>query len=366
MSAGGKRIVLAVPSLANGGAERTASIWASELRHRGYDVTLLLFNRSASEYAVDAGVPIVALADSPESFAAMSLPELCRELRRALKRLQPDYVVSFLPPMQMLMLFAARGLGIRRIETLLNNPLRGKPHDNPFYRAIWRRCFHAAYRIVVQTKDQLRFFDERERAKCVVVPNPLSAAFAGAPARSHATAPTRFIAVGRLHPQKNHPLLVDAFAQVAERHPDIELRIYGKGGEVVTAQLQARIDAAGMRDRIALEGWTDRIEDAYRNADGFLLSSDYEGLPNALLEAMASELVCVATDCDTGPRDLVEDGVTGFLVPVGDEAAFAQAIERVLGMSADERARMASAARARVLECCSLERSVDALCACFD
>ena len=92
------------------------------------------------------------------------------------------------------------------------------------------------------------------------------------------------------------------------------------------------------------------------------MSSDFEGLPNALMEAMASGLVCVSTNCKTGPSDLIESGCNGILVPVGDICSFAEAIERCLKMTKEERANMARLARMRVMSYCSLEHCTDLLC----
>ena len=96
------------------------------------------------------------------------------------------------------------------------------------------------------------------------------------------------------------------------------------------------------------------------------MTSNHEGLPNALIEAMASRLVCISTDCETGPGDLIDHGVTGFLVPVGDSAGFAETIEKALKLSTDERTAMADAARSKMLKHCSLENSANVLCKCFE
>lgn len=366
MSPDKKNIVLAVPTLSHGGAERVMSLWANELHRRGYHVSLLLFYRVSSEYSLDEGIPVHVVAENEAAFRSMGVFKRRNVLRALLRQLAPDTIISALPLMQALVMLASNGLGIERVDLLRNNPNHGRVHDNALYWMVWRACFRSSDRIIVQTSDQLRFLTNRERKKSRVVPNPLSERFSANEASDRTGALARCIAVGRLHPQKGYRMMVEAFAQAARKRDDISLRIFGAGQEAYERQLQEWIDKAGMQDRIHLMGWSDRMEEEYGDADVYLLSSEYEGMPNALMEAMASGLVCVSTDCDTGPRDLIENGVSGFLVPVGDESGFARAIAKALSLDANECAQMTSAARERVLEFCSLEGSVDALCQCIE
>lgn len=366
MSAGAKKLVIAVPSLTNGGAERSASLWASELLHRGFHVSLVLFHRSPTEYPVESTIPIHTILEGSSSLTPQDFPRARRELRSLLKRLEPDCVLSLLAPMQILMMLASRGLPIERIDFLLNNPQHGRVHENLLLRALWSRCFRRCDKIVVQMHDQLRFFASREQRKCFVVPNPLSPSFEAIETAAASDAATRFLAVGRLHPQKNLEMLVRAFALVAANHADVELLVYGKGDRENAAGLQALIEELGMHGRIRLMGWCDAMPERYQDADAFLLSSDYEGLPNALMEAMACGLPCIATDCETGPSALIENGESGFLVPVGDTQGFARTIEKLLALNAGERFAMGSVARNRMLEFFSLQSSTDALVACLE
>lgn len=362
----GKRIVLAVSTLTNGGAERMVSVWASELYIRGYDVSVVLFHRAEGEYPIDPNIPIYSLAEDRASYQSMRLMKKYSGFRGIWKQVNPDYIVSFLPRTQGWVMLTAWGLNAKRIETLLNNPRHGKAYTNLFYRIGWRVCFLTGHKIILQTRDQLRFFGRYVRNKCVVIPNPISEKFERHFKCSISERPVELIAVGRLSPQKNYRMMIDAFARVRRHHGEIRLRIFGKGEASYIAEIESWIEAAGMRDRIQLMGWTAHTEEAYEKSDIFLMSSDYEGLPNALMEAMASRLICISTDCETGPRDLIEPGVTGFLVPVGDSAGFAEAMEAALRMSVEDRTRMADAARAKILRYCSPKDTTDALCQCFE
>lgn len=362
----GKKIALAAPTLTNGGAERTVSVWANELCAGGYDVSIVLFHRSGSEYGIRSDIPIYSLAEGKTEYKSMNPLEKYFGLRGILKQIDADYIISFLPGPQAWVMLTSWGLKVKRLETLRNNPHHGTAYTNLFYRTGWRLCYLTGHKIILQTKDQLRYFGKRERKKCVIIPNQISERFVKHFKREISEKPVEFIAVGRLFTQKNYRMMIDAFARVCRHNDDIRLRIFGKGEASDTAEIEGWIKAAGMQDRIHLMGWTPHLEEEYQKSDFFLMTSNYEGLPNALIEAMASRLVCISTDCETGPRDLIEHGVTGLLVPVGDSAGFAEAIERALQMSVEERTGMVDAARNKILEYCSLKNSTDALCRCFE
>ena len=172
----------------------------------------------------------------------------------------------------------------------------------------------------------------------------------------------RIVAAGRLDPQKNYPMMLRAFRRVADTYPDATLRIFGTGSDGYRAELETLIDSLGLTEQVKLMGRTPHMEEEYQKSDVFLMTSDYEGLPNALAEAMASRLLVISTDCKTGPRDFVEDGENGFLVPVGDEDALADRMLRLMEMGAKERRAMQDAAREKILDHCSEENSIERLC----
>jgi glycosyltransferase involved in cell wall biosynthesis len=153
----------------------------------------------------------------------------------------------------------------------------------------------------------------------------------------------RVLAVGRLVSEKRHDLLIEAVARLADRFA-IELVICGEGPQ------RARLEAAGRRlpsgARLALPGFVANPFSWMASADVFALSSDVEGLPNALVESQGLGLPAVATNCPTGPAEVIDDRETGLLVPTGDAAAIAEALAKLLG-DAQGRTRMGHAARVR-------------------
>jgi glycosyltransferase involved in cell wall biosynthesis len=143
------------------------------------------------------------------------------------------------------------------------------------------------------------------------------------------------IAAGRLVPQKGYDLLIPAFAQVVEEHPEWRLRIFGTGPR--RGQLSGLVKQYGLREHVTLPGRTERLERELTEASVYALSSRFEGLPMVMVEAMTHALPVVAFDCPTGPRDVLTDGVDGVLVPPRDVDALAAALKRVV---ADRKLRM--------------------------
>lgn len=359
------RILFAIPTLKDGGAERVVSVWANELNAKGYDVSIMLFVKTKEDYPTDEGVKILAVTESQEEYKALSNFRKYGIVRRMLGEIKPNYVVSFLPAMQVWVMLGSLGMSFKRIETIRINPwkisITGKRGSS-----IWRLCYKTGYKILLQASDQASFFTPKEQEKCVLIPNPISEIYTDHYKTRISETPVEFIAVGRIVPYKNHKMMIKAFGEVCRDFPDIRLRIFGAGKPEYVEEIQEFIARESLEKQVFLAGRTMHIEDEYQSSDVYLMTSSHEGLPNALMEAMASRLICISTDCKTGIRDLIEDGVNGYLVPVGDEMALAQKIRLALGMSRQEREQMAESARTRIMTYCSRENSVEKLCELFE
>ena len=314
-----KKVFIITNTLSHGGAQRVAVRLANALSVR-HEVWLVFFVRDIT-YPVADGVRLLDLG------AAMKLREARRPFKflsyqaarlrgflyfsRIRLREKPDATISFLHKPDLLNL-SAPGSG-RKILSERNNP---RKKEAGYFREACNR-FRRADQVVFQSETVRNMFPEAIRNKGVVIPNPVEV-------NCPATVPAghRIVAAGRLHPQKNFPLLIRAFSAFAAGHPGYTLHIYGEGDDY--EELRTYIDSLPVRDSVFLEGFRSDVQEAIRDAEMFVMSSDYEGMPNALLEAMMMGLPCISTAFD-GIREFVGEDAC-LLTPVGDEAALASAM----------------------------------------
>jgi GalNAc-alpha-(1->4)-GalNAc-alpha-(1->3)-diNAcBac-PP-undecaprenol alpha-1,4-N-acetyl-D-galactosaminyltransferase len=304
--------------------------------------------RGDCHYQLQDGVRLVYLADEAMS-RGRGLSAYVRRfiaLRRLVRRERPDVVVSFLTNVNIAAIACSVGLGV---PVLVSERIYPPAYPVSQMIGILRRVLYPfASRVVLQTSESLAWLKkEIPRAEGVVIPNPLAYPV---PPTEPVMLPESFLTpgrrlllgVGRLHSQKGFDALLDAFGQLAGRHPEWDLAVVGEGPE--RAALERQASHTGLGSRVVFPGHLGNMEDWYERADLYVLSSRFEGFPNSLAEAMAHGCAVVSYDCDTGPRDMIRDGETGLLVqPVGDPAALCAALDRLMG---DEplRGRLAAAA----------------------
>ena len=353
-----KHIVFAIGSLHGGGAERVVSVWASALAEKGYRVSVLVYSRLENEYPISEKVEVYPIAESEMACNDLSMRHRLVRFRKALKELKPDAVISFLPEVQVYVALASIGLRIPRVETIRNNPWR-IPLLKSRFGKLWLWCFKSCRALIVQSEDQKPFFSEAVQKKSVVIPNPINARYIEHSKTEYNADSHKIVAAGRLSEQKNYKMMIDAVKKVREDYADVSLEIYGIGA--LEEHLKAYITEQGLEDTVHLMGRSNELYRVYQNADLYVMSSDYEGMPNALAEAMAVGLPCISTDCKTGPRDLIEDGKNGYLVSCNDSEALAEKIKAIFAMSGEEQKAMGQRAREKVTKFCSEENSLNRL-----
>jgi glycosyltransferase involved in cell wall biosynthesis len=354
------RLALVISSLTCGGAERVLTLLANAWTRRGWEVAIVTIGpRREDFYTLAEGIRRVALdLAAPPRWPLDSLLNSLRRvraLRRALRDLKPDVVVSFMDKPNVLTLLACRGLEAPVVVSERVDP--GHYSAGRAWAALRRWMYPAAAAVVVQTERQQEWFRRFiPRARVHLIPNPIGApgAFSG-PVPRLPEAEHLVVGMGRLTHQKGFDILIHAFARCAPRHPGWALVLLGEGEERGALEdLCARLQ---MAERISLPGVIPDPSAVLRRAALFVLPSRFEGFPNALLEAMACGVSAIAADCPSGPREIVEAGVNGLLVPPEDVSALAAAMERLMS-SPEERRRIGGRA-GRVVERFSLQSALE-------
>lgn len=332
------RITVVVPSLRGGGAERVTTLLAEAWLDTGHHVCIVTFAATSLDaYRLPAGVERVALELEGESRSAIeaiaSNGRRIAALRRLFDAARPDVVIGMMSSCSILARLAAIG---SRVPVVACE--RVYPPTLPLGRAwslLRRLVYPRTAMVVAQTQKGARWLAEHCRVgRIAVIANPVlwplppqgdCSARRGVPAVDRQV----ILAVGRLERQKGFDLLIDAFARIAPRHPQWDLAIVGQGPEQQGLLDQSRV--AGLDHRILLPGHVATIQDWYECAGLFVLSSRFEGFPNALAEAMSYGCAAVSFDCDTGPSELIDNGVNGLLIPLERGAVgLAEAIETLL------------------------------------
>lgn len=323
-----KKIVFVLEQLYGGGAERVTNALANEIcKVPGYEVHILTYRRDPEkEYPGDSRVIRHDLGQTeadPKGFRGIL--RRTDYLRRTIRRVDPWCVVSLATPKTVVLLtMALSGVKIPLILSERNDPVQFPPQKLVRSLRVW--CYHRADGLVFQTCEARDFFDKSIRKKSTVICNPLTGTV---PERFDGERRKRIVNFCRFDPQKNLDLLIDAFSDVAGEFPGHILCIYGDG--VLRERLTEKIRDLGLEGRISLPGYSSNIYEDIREDALFVSSSDYEGISNSMLEAMAIGVPTVCTDCPAGgARETIRHGENGLLVPVGDRKSLAQAMGRVL------------------------------------
>jgi len=327
------RLLFAIKTLAlpAGGAERVIAEVTAGLAARGHEVTLASFDAPAAEpfYAIDPRVKRVPLGvgDIGRSTGAGEALRRIAALRRLAREARPDVAIGFMHSSYLPLGIALFGTGIPFVasEHISYDHYR----DRPLQAALLHLTPRLARTTTVLSEAVRAGFPGALRRSMTVVPNPVSLPSSARAEVSGAGPVNILLAVGRLEPQKDHQILIEAFGRIARDFPDWRLRIVGEG--VLRPQLEAKARSLGIEGRVELPGATTDIGREYAAAQLFVMPSAYESFGLTTAEALGCGLPVVGfADCP-GTNELVRDGANGLLAAGPDRArGLAQALARLM------------------------------------
>lgn len=323
-----KRIALFISSLQKGGSERVMVNLAEFFHRNHYEVILVTQYKNDVEYEILPEIRRVYSEPDKELLNESRIHNFKVRfvtLRNIWKNYKPDVILAFLGKNNLMAIATSAFLPVRTVVSV-----RGEPtmeYEGKLMQFLAKFMFRFADGVVLQTKQALGFFPKRVQKKAMVLPNPLNPDFL-----KHRPAVEKedlIVAAGRLDENKNHAMLIHAFAKIAAEYPNMKLIIYGEGDS--REQLEKLIEEKELTDRISLPGSVTDVVDRISKARIFTLTSNTEGMPNSIMEAMALGIPVISTDCPCGgPATLIRDGENGLLVPVGDAYALSDAFRKIL------------------------------------
>lgn len=319
------KILFFIQGMKGGGAERVMSILCNTFSENGHEVLLgITETMDDMAYDLNAGVSIRDLTLSGGNVIVRRLKSL-RKMRNLIKEEKPDVVISFITRTNILAIVAGAFLKTPVIISERNDP--GLDPKSKVTRLVRNMVYPFCNGCVFQTGYGRDYFKGRLKKKSVVIPNPVTTEVIKW--NEEKGKKKRIVAACRLEPQKNIDMLLRAFATVAKENDEYILEIYGKGS--LEGHLRELISELRIESRASLMGHSQDIIKIMSQSEIFVLSSDYEGMPNSLIEAMCVGCACVATDAPAyGARHFINDGENGLLVKVKDEEGMARALKRLV------------------------------------
>ncbi len=327
------RIAFHLNCLAQGGAERVVTSLANQLVSEGEEVYIATEWQDENEFSIDPRIKRihVGLRESDENKSRITKFLLrVKYLKEFVNKYKPDILIAFAQRANYRALMAAGNSDIPVIISIRTDPVGHYDALSDKIQIRW--LFPKAAGCVFQTTGQKEFFKPYLQENSKIILNPINPKYIGVTPIDYELREKAVVHHARLVDFKNQPLLIKAFLRVHEKHPDYVLRIYGGDSFDGTKEiLESLIKENNAGDCIFLMGPSDSLQDELIKGRVYAFSSDWEGLPNSLLEAMALGMPIVATDCPCGgPATVMKGKDNGILVPVGDEEALANGINTLI------------------------------------
>lgn len=317
-----------------GGAERVMSTLANEFVSQGHQVRLITLKEAISAYKLDQSVEFIggnAKAESHnrvirfvQSFIAAIKGTLF--YRKQLKEYNPDIVLSFLTNTNLLAVIN-NYISRKKYPVIISERCDPRKRSKLLIN-LCNKVYPLANCIVCQSREIENYFLEKNpNVITSVIPNPVNEECINT--KNINKRKNIIVSAGRLNNQKNYDLLIDAFSDIEKDYSDYYVEIYGQGPE--KDRLQEKVNQLGLQEKILFKGVKTNVMKHISDARLYIMSSDFEGFPNALVEAMASGLPVISTDFPTGvARELIRDEENGYVIPVGDRKKLSQAMVKII------------------------------------
>ena len=313
------KVMMVITGMQSGGAERVMATLCNELALR-HQIRLLSMKEAVSDYSLNEQIDFIGGNVQNQSAIKSVL-----FTKHQIDEWKPDVILSFMTKSNIIALLAAK-VSKHRVPVVIAE--RANPYyAKPVFKVIRRFLYPSASGCVFQTEQAKEYYKKILKCDSVVLRNPLNPDFNVKPYEGKRT--QRIVTMGRLSPEKNQKLLIEAFSKIADKFPAYNVEIFGEGP--MRGELEQCIEGYGLSNRIFLMGRKDNVQQYIADAEIFVLPSNSEGMPNALIEAMALGLTCIATDCPIGGSAvIIQHEQNGLLIPMNDVKGLTNALEELL------------------------------------
>ena len=324
-----KRVAFFVGSMAKGGTERVVLNFADYLYKQGCEICIITGWTNNNEYVVPEYIERIDVSLSKEEWTNNKIYNVflrARKRKKILQRFQPDVILSFIRDNNYKAILIGRSLKIPVIVAARSTP--EEEYSRFGDKLILSILFSYASGIVIQTEKAKEFYPKHLKRKLKVLPNPIGLQFIKE--RFEGVRNKEIVTVGRLDKNKNQILLLQAFEELKDTFPDWKCILYGDGTE--RRNLEKWIQQHKLNESVRMEGNRNNIEQLIYKSSIFVLTSDYEGMPNALIEAMVLGLPVISTDCrGNGPREIIRNGENGILIANHNKDELVEALRELMG-----------------------------------
>ncbi|MBE5887899.1 MAG: glycosyltransferase family 4 protein [Lachnospiraceae bacterium] len=318
-----KKILFINSSLTSGGSERVMTLLANEFAQRGYEVSMVLLRELKPDvYILNSNINVIRFEYGTKNKVIILLKRMYK-LRRLFLKNKFDAAIAFMVDINCLALICGMGINLPIIISERADPSR----ENFIYRYIEKMLYPKAKKLVCQTPHVVDLYDDNIKKLGIVIPNPVNSDL---PYVKEKIVEKKIVTAGRMTEQKDFETLIKAYAKFHIVYPEYTLEIFGKGA--LAEKLKSLAKDLGVENSVYFHGFVNNLPDYFSEASMYVSTSIYEGISNAMIEAMAIGLPCVCTDCPVGGAHMmIENNVNGILVEIGNEEQICSSMLKIAG-----------------------------------
>lgn len=316
------KIYFVIGDLSGGGAERAVILLANELVKRKNEVAIVCMPNNNKSYPIDSRVNIIRLRKYNNKFKDFFIRSM--NLRKVFFHNKPDVIISFTTQKNVCTIMSTIFTKSNLIISERNDP--NQDPKSKLLRFLRKILYRFADGYVFQTEDAKKYFSKSIQRKSIIIPNPMNMYL---PKPYVGERKKKIVTVARLEPEKNIIMAIKVFQKIKDKYPEYKLYIYGEGSD--RPVIEQYIQSNNLANDVYLEGFVSNVSEKIKDAAAFIFPSNYEGISNALMEALAIGIPCVSTDHPIGgAKLLIKDGYNGFLVPVEDINSMVNKLQIIL------------------------------------